>query len=112
MASRQECAVEVTRIFCPWRVAPVSQLAISNWQLAIGEHQHAFVMERFFRCKQRAFFKSASLRCALALRAARKETYLVRYPALSRSVPQRTRDEASRAGLNNFAPSQKTGRGR
>src|SRR5258708_11049105 len=33
--------------------------------------------------------------------------YLPAYPALSRSVPRRTRDESARAGLHNFAPSQK-----
>src|SRR5882672_8959441 len=64
------------------------------------------MMERFFRRKQKAFFKGAPLRCAPALRAARKGISPA-YPALSRSAPRRTRDESARAGLNNFAPSQK-----
>src|SRR5258708_21900166 len=55
------------------------------------------------------FSRALLPRCGIRARPAggKEGAYLVRYPALRRSVPRRTRDEAARAGLHNFAPSQK-----
>jgi len=52
--------------------------------------------------------RSAPLRAGPA--GGKEGAYLVHFPALSRSVPRRTRDEAARAGLHNFAR-PKNGRG-
>src|SRR6267142_6509732 len=55
------------------------------------------------------FSRALLPRCGMRARPAggKEGNCLVRYPALSRSVPRRTRDDASRAGLNNFARPKK-----
>ena len=72
-------------------------------------HQHVCVMEGFFHHQQRAFFKALLPRCGMrASPAGGKEgAYPSAYPALSHSASRNTRGGAARAGLNNFAPSQK-----
>src|SRR5258708_22183509 len=71
-----------------------------GWSDSSGANEEHF-SRRSCRVAVCARDPSASLRAGSAV--GKEEAYLVRYPALSCSVSRRTRDEASRAGLNNFA---------
>ena len=67
-------------------------------------HTNSICLGRYAFAARRPFtFVQGRLCCG------KEGTYFVRYPALSRPVPQSTRDGSARAGLNNYARPKKRG---